>query len=203
VRAATIGEKFDLTGGLGQIADYLLNSTGSVTYQITQFSNGSPDIEPEKARTGTVGLVYMPGWLDGLSFSADWYSINVKDNIQQLGVGEVVRKCYKDNDQQLCNLIAHGGAPETDINGNPITRITLVGNPYINQASVKAVGVDFELGYRTPVDWFGGVESINWRLLGRYVGENSSTSARIKVPNSDPVTYTGGVKTETVKISYP
>ena len=190
VRAATIGEKFDRTGGIGNVADYLIDPTGATTYNITQFSNGSPNIQPEKATTGTLGLVYQPGWLPGLGFSADWYTIDVKDNIQQLGVGEVVRQCYQNNDQQLCDLITRGGAPAVDINGNPITQITLVGNPYINQASVKTTGIDFELDYDAPVNWFGGDESITWRLLATYVGENSSTNAQ-------------GVKVETVGITYP
>jgi iron complex outermembrane receptor protein len=190
VRAATIGEKFDRTGGIGNIADYLMDSTGATTYAITVFSNGSPNIQPEKATTETVGLVYQPRWLKGLSFSTDWYNVEVKDNIQQMSAGEVVRRCYQENDQQLCNLITRGGAAEVDEDGNPITRITLVGQPYINQASVKAVGIDFELGYYTPVKWFGGGESINFRLLGSYVGENSSTNA-------------SGVKVETVGITYP
>ncbi len=190
VRAATIGEKYDRTGGIGNIADYLIDSTGGLTYNITQFSNGSPDIQPEQGETATVGLVYTPEWLRGLSFSADWYTVEVTDNIQSMGVSEVVRRCYQENDDQLCNLITRGGDPATDAYGNPTTRVTLVGNPYINQASVKATGVDFELGYGAPVDWLGGGESINFRLLGSYVGENSSTNAN-------------GVKTESVKISYP
>jgi outer membrane receptor protein involved in Fe transport len=190
VRAATMGEKFDRTGGLANIADYLWDPTGAKTYSITMFSNGSPDIQPEKAKTGTVGLVYQPGWLPGLSFATDWYSVEVKDNIQAMAAGEVVRKCYQENDPQLCSLITRGGAAEVDPDGNPITRITLVGTPYINQASVKAVGVDFEIGYRTQVDLFGGGENINIRLLGSYVGENSSTNV-------------AGVTTETVGITYP
>jgi outer membrane receptor protein involved in Fe transport len=171
--------------------------TTTPVFDFTLFSNGSPDIKPEKARTSTVGLVYIPKWLSGLTFSADWYNIEVKDNIQQLGVGEVVRQCYQNNDQQLCDLITRGG-PQVglDANRNPINQITLVGNPYINQSSVKAKGIDFELGYRAPVKWFGGLESISWRLLGSYVGENSSTTA----PNPTTGVRT---KTETVKITYP
>jgi iron complex outermembrane recepter protein len=206
VRAATIGEKYDRTGGLspfGAIDNGVVYGTNNITQvtskptaNYTTFSNGSPDIKPEKARTSTIGLVYMPGWLEGLTFSADWYNIEVKDNIQQLGVAEVVRRCYELDDQQLCDLITRGGTTVIgyDVNHQPLTAITLVGNPYVNQNSVRAKGIDFELGYRAPVDFFGGTESISWRLIGSYVGENSSTSKNA-----------AGVKTktETVKISYP
>jgi iron complex outermembrane recepter protein len=199
VRAATIGEKFDRTGGIAaNISDkgVVYNSSGvelttKPTVTFTTFSNGSPNIQPEKARTGTVGLTYQPAWLEGLSFSTDWYRIEVKDNISQLTAADVIKKCYDENDQQVCNLITRGGAQVgLDVNRNPINQITLVGLPYINQASVKTVGIDFELGYRAPVEWFGGPESINWRLYASYVGENSSTNS-------------SGVKVESVKITYP
>ncbi len=205
VRAATIGEKFDRTGSLAsRVLDYgvVYNTDGTPVattpqFDFTTYSNGSPDIKPEKARTSTVGLMYQPSWLEGLTFSTDWYTIEVKENITQLGVGEVIRQCYQNNDEQLCDLITRGG-PQVglDANSNPINQITLVGNPYINQSSVRAKGIDFELGYRAPVDFFGGNESISWRLLGSWVGENSSTTA----PNRTTGLRT---KTENVKISFP
>jgi iron complex outermembrane receptor protein len=188
VRAATIGEKYDRTGGLSNVKDYLIKSDGSFSYNITRYSNGSPDIQPEKATTGTVGLVYMPRWVEGLSFSMDWYSIDIKDNISKLSSGDVVEGCYVDGIQTYCNMFKRGGDPETAENGDPTTRITLVGEPYINKDSVKAVGIDFEIGYRTSVDWLGGGESIGLRFLGSYVGENSSTQDGIKVDTAD-ITY--------------
>lgn len=86
VRAATMGEKFDRTGGIGNVTDYLLDPAGTVSYGITTFSNGTPDIMPEEAKTMTIGAVYQPDWLDGLSFSADWYSVEVVDNIHLISL---------------------------------------------------------------------------------------------------------------------
>jgi len=215
VRAATMGEKFDRTGGIDAVTDYLAedlfyeqNPNAPLGYthsnNVTRFSNGSPDIKPEKATTGTVGMVYMPRWVEGLSFSMDWYSIEIKDNINQLNSAQTVEGCYVDGIQTYCNMIkARGGAvitgdndgdpttPEVTIldeNGDPLTEITLVGRPYINKDSVKAVGIDFEIDYRGAVDWFGGDESIGFRLLGSYVGENSSTQDGVKVETAD-ITY--------------
>jgi len=201
VRAATIGEKYDRTGGAGSVNDYLaLDSSGNpLTYSVTTFSNGSPDIKPERATTGTVGMVYMPDWLKGFSFSMDWYSVDIKDNINQVSSTDVTTGCYQDGIQKYCDMITRGGDPLTDdgtpsgnpiydANGNQETKITIVGQPYINKDSVKAVGVDFELDYRTPVKWFGGEESFLIRLLGSYVTENSSTVDGVKVETAD-ITY--------------
>ncbi len=177
VRAATMGEKFDRTGGVATITDYLEDPAGASTssYSVTIYSNGSPDIRPEKARTNTVGVVYMPRWLEGLSISTDWYSVEVTDNINQVTAAAVVSGCYQDGNTDYCALITRTGDPSTINPG--INRISLVGVPYINQASIKGLGVDFEIGYNTPVNWLGGNENAGLRLLGSYLGERSNTSS--------------------------
>ena len=174
VRAATIGEKFDRTGGVAVVTDYLIDPAGGTSYSVTTFSNGSPDIRPEEARTNTVGAVYMPGWLEGLSISVDWYSIDVSDNINQTNAAAVVSGCYQDNNVDYCELITRTADPGP---GETTNRISLVGVPYLNQASVKGEGVDFELSYRRFVNWFGGGESIALRFLGSYLSERSSTDS--------------------------
>ena len=130
VRAATMGEKFDRTGGIGNVTDYLLDPPPS--YSVTIFSNGTPDIKPEQAKTKTFGIVYQPTQIRGLSVAADWYSVEVTDNIQQSGAGAVVEGCYVDNDPFLCSLITRGGPPSTE--DPAINYISLVGVPYYNQA---------------------------------------------------------------------
>jgi len=177
VRAATMGEKFDRTGGLGTVTDYALDPPP--TYGITTFSNGSPAIKPEQAKTKTIGFVYQPTDIQGLSVSMDWYSVEVTDNINQSGAAAVVDGCYNDNDAFLCSLITRGGPPSAE---DPnINYISLVGVPYYNQAAVEAKGIDFEVNYRRMVDWFGGGESINVRLLGSYLDERNNIDAQGQV----------------------
>ena len=175
VRAATMGEKYDRTGGVAQISDPAL---GGFSYGITTFSNGSPDIRPESAKTKVYGFVYQPGWAPGVSASVDHYDINVTDNINQTTAANVVTGCYADNDVDLCNLITRGGPPSTQ---NPaINYISLVGVPYYNQNSVLAQGVDVEIDYNTHVNWFSGSD-INVRLLTSHLDERSNiTSAGVK-----------------------
>lgn len=175
VRAATMGEKFDRTGGVGNVTDYLIDPAGTVSYGITTFSNGTPDIQPEEARTKTFGAVYQPAWAQGLSASLDWYEVEVTDNINQITAGQVVSGCYQDGDVDLCQFITRGGEPSLE--DPSINYISLVGVPYFNQNSVKASGVDFEIGFRTDVDWFGGGESVNVRVLGSYLKERSNTNS--------------------------
>lgn len=169
VRAATMAEKFDRTGGIGNVIDWLEDPTGGADsqYGVTRFSNGSPDIMPEEAHTFTIGLIYRPEWLKGFALSADWYDLEIEDNINQLTGAEVTEGCYLDGITSYCENIIRGAGP-SPINPD-INRISLIGLPYINQDAVGASGVDFEMSYRRDVDWLGGGETIMMRLVGSYL----------------------------------
>jgi len=171
VRAATMGEKFDRTGGFtAPLSDFGITPTPA-QYTATQFSNGTPDIKPEQARTGTFGIVYQPSAIDSLSVSVDYYSIVIEDNIQQAGAQTVVTGCYQQADPFLCSLITRGGPPSVE---NPaINYISLIGVPYYNQARTEAKGIDLEVNYRKDVDWFGGGELIGMRFLGSFLDERT------------------------------
>jgi outer membrane receptor protein involved in Fe transport len=175
VRAATMGEKFDRTGGFtAPLSDFGITPTPA-QYTATQFSNGTPDIKPEQARTGTFGIVYQPAAIDSLSVSVDFYSVIIEDNIQQAGAQTVVTGCYQQNDPFLCSLITRGGPPSAE---NPaINYISLIGVPYYNQARTEAKGIDYEVNYRKDVDWFGGGEIVGVRFLGSYLDERTDINA--------------------------
>jgi outer membrane receptor protein involved in Fe transport len=174
VRAATMGEKFDRTGGVATIVDYGLDPSGATSYGITTFSNGTPDIRPESARTKVFGFVYQPHWADGISASVDAYSIEVTDNINQIQAAQVVSGCYVDHDQDLCNFITRTGPPLPAFPNTP--SIALVGVPYYNQASVRAEGVDLEINYHLDLNWLGG-SAVNVRFLGSHLKERSNTDS--------------------------
>jgi outer membrane receptor protein involved in Fe transport len=45
---------------------------------------GNPNLRPETSDTTTLGLVFTPtDWVSGLSFSADWFHIKIKNAIEQ------------------------------------------------------------------------------------------------------------------------
>ncbi|MDX1561745.1 MAG: TonB-dependent receptor [Gammaproteobacteria bacterium] len=175
VRAATIGEKFDRTGGIGNVTDWLLDPGGGLSYSITTFSNGTPDILPENATTRTLGAVIQPRGVQGLSFSLDYYEVVVTDNINQSSAGAVTEGCYVDGDQDFCRFITRGGPPSVE---DPnINYISLVGVPYFNQNAVEAIGVDFEVLYNRNVNWFGSAGNVNVRMLGSFLNERNNISS--------------------------
>src|SRR5690606_15324626 len=133
---------------------------------VTRFSGGNPNVNPEKADTWTVGAVLRPEAVRGFSLSADYYDIRIKGAIGQLGPQSVLNGCLLDNVAQLCNLVTLGS------DGTP----TLVGDIFINVNENRVRGLDVEANYSTALSLFGGgSETIGTRLFASWLFENSQT----------------------------
>ncbi len=134
-------------------------------FTLSATNAGNQAVEPEKADTITVGAVLQPSRLDGLSMSLDWYSINIRDAIGQLGPQAIIDNCFS-GAVQLCDLITR----------DPNTKeIVFVRNTFLNVSQAKVVGADLEVGFLHDVHWFGGAESLDTRLLASWLGENSTS----------------------------
>lgn len=127
-----------------------------------QFSSqGNPALKPEKADTTVLGLVYRPSWLPGFDFSVDGYDIKIKDAIANLSPQEYLNRCFN-GDADAC----------THINRDSSGVVTGGFIGAFNFQSLRARGIDFEMGYRTSLA--GGTLSV--RGLLNYVDELSTTT---------------------------
>lgn len=160
VRAASMRERFDETAGGAAVTDPFNGNSFIFT---ASRSAGNPFVDPEEADTLTFGAVYQPSWLEGFSVSGDWYSITIDGALAQPGFQDVVDGCF-DGAQILCDLVER--SPET----SQITRITRI---YFNLDELRLKGFDLEMRYSMDVNFFGGDESLSWRLIASTVDENS------------------------------
>jgi outer membrane receptor protein involved in Fe transport len=188
VRAGNLSERFDKTGGVGNVTDprsLASNPNGGSTYQVTVFSGGNPNIKPEKADTFTAGAVMEPGFLPDLSLSVDWYRVKIKDAISTVGVNEVAYRCLVANDPTFCALVT------TDPSQND--KIVVVGNQFVNVAQSNVEGVDAELDYRTHVSIVGGgPETLSARVFASYLINRCDIGAATSaVPDPVPICVDG------------
>ncbi|HTR00253.1 MAG TPA: TonB-dependent receptor [Candidatus Acidoferrum sp.] len=177
VRAATLGERYDRTGGAATVIDRGEDPAGAAAsnYGITTVSGGNPNVKPERAKTFTVGFVYQPRWLQGFQTSVDWYNVDIHNNIAQLGVQAIVDRCYLNGDVDACKMIERDGPASTIKPG--LNRISIVNDVYTNINSQEAQGIDFEATYRRDIHLFGGGEVATIRLLSSYLQHNTSTNS--------------------------
>jgi outer membrane receptor protein involved in Fe transport len=168
VRAANLSERFDKTGGAATIDDPRTpNVVEALT--VTRFSGGNPNVEPERADTYTLGVVFQPDFIAGLSVSVDWYDIKIKDAISQVGTQSVVNRCFLENAQEFCDLVTVD--PVTDA-------IILVGDVYVNVARSRVSGVDAEINYNTDITLLGGgMETLGFRAFASWLSDRSETNS--------------------------
>ena len=154
IRAPNQSELF--LAGISLATPFLLDpfNDNAVVPTFLRTQEGNPNLEPEKADTTGLGIVYQPSWLEGFSASVDFYDIEINGAITSIGRQQVVDRCYQGN-QLLCDLITR------DASGT-IVGLRLVP---VNVATVTTRGVDFEAIYRTSA-WSG---DLAFRALGTHV----------------------------------
>ena len=138
-------------------------------YTTTYSSQGNSKLVPEVSRTYTMGAVWTPDFISGLTVSLDYYRIHLANAIGSIAPGGTI--------QSLCE--ASGGVsvycnnyqrplPFSDRTAaNQVTRLYTFN---LNTASTKTEGWDFETNYRWQMadmveDWKGAWTG---RLLATY-----------------------------------
>ncbi|MFO7552934.1 MAG: TonB-dependent receptor [Haliea sp.] len=163
IRAPNIGELFQTSRLFFQ--NLVDPFSGGVSRLIQVPVGGNTELAPEESDTVTFGAVYQPGWLEGLSLSADWYQIEIDDAISSLPAQTVVDTCFATG--ALCELV-------TLQNGE----LFRVQENLVNVAQRNVEGVDLEAVYEVP-ELMGGTLTLRW--LASYVEEQSFSPDGITV----------------------
>lgn len=162
VRAANIRERFDATAGGANVRDPLNNNVQ--VNGATSFTGGNPNVNPEQADTTTYGLVWQPtGLLQGFSASVDWYDIDISGALGLLPQQTIVDRCAA-GATDLCKFVTRDANKQ-------IVRIDVL---FLNLSNQRIRGLDAELQYNRPVEWFGGAERVGIRFYGNRIAENST-----------------------------
>lgn len=141
--------------------------------QIQSTQGGNPLLDPETATTITAGVLVRPDFVPGLTISADWYSIKVKDAITTPSVLDVVNGCYSTalnpslaSTAASCALIGRN-ATTGRLDGAAVdTRGVFLG--LSNQGRLETSGIDVNMNYRRDL----GFATFSYALNANYTFEN-------------------------------
>ena len=128
---------------------------------------GNANLEPETARTTTLGLVFSPAQVQGLTVSVDWFKIEIEDLIAGVSAGYVLNQCYVAGNSQFCDSFRR------DATG----QVTSLNRGNANLGEVKTAGYDFSVNYRfAPTKW--GNFGIRWdnTLVDYYKTKSTPTA---------------------------
>lgn len=89
--------------------------------------SGNPELENERARSWSAGIVYQPASIRGLRLAADWSRIRLEGGIQSLGIGTLIAACYDSPDfpdTAGCDAFRRLGADEVGPGSDNPARVT-------------------------------------------------------------------------------
>jgi outer membrane receptor protein involved in Fe transport len=118
----------------GTILDVISGQTQSLT-------GGNPLLRPEEADTTTIGFVWTPSFIDGLSVSIDYFTIIVNDAIASgIPAQTTLDNCLATGDPAFCDLIQRSSV------GSLAAGTFGVGfqQTNLNIADLETTGVDFQ-----------------------------------------------------------
>jgi outer membrane receptor protein involved in Fe transport len=130
--------------------------------QYNRITGGNPDLEAEESDSVTAGVVVTPGgFAEGLSFSVDYWNIQV-DKAVATGIGEenTINLCGSTGDAAFCDLISRGP------NGNLWIGQANVLATQVNIGFFEVEGVDINADYAWDFDNGHG---LNFALRGTAV----------------------------------
>ena len=117
--------------------------------QISQLSGGNPNLSPEEADTLTVGLVFEPTFLPGLSVTVDYFKIEINKSVSSPTTSQVLDGCYTaalnpgfNAGNPFCALIARNTLTGS-LNGT-----NGVSQQLSNLGTVNTEGYDLGVSYR-------------------------------------------------------
>jgi len=119
--------------------------------QCATLQGGNPNLDPERAKTFSIGFTFRPTFVPGLTASIDYYRIKITDEITNIPLDVVLDKCLAQG--ALCDLIRRG--PSGLLFGTGVTGGGYISGVSTNVAAAKNSGVDVQLAYSMPLSAIG------------------------------------------------
>jgi outer membrane receptor protein involved in Fe transport len=156
VNQITVADPCDASNGLrkpGSVVDTNCTAAGAGPGFISQGAGatqgGNPSLQPETAREWSMGTVIKPRWVPGLTFSADYYRIDLNKAIEESGLADyILAQCYGSAglSNPACASVARD--PSTG-------QIVFLYAPQSNIGAIKTDGIDLAVNYDAPAATLG------------------------------------------------
>ncbi len=126
-------------------------------------TSGNPNLREEKAQTFSVGAIVQPRFIEGLSLTVDYWSIQINDAIASVGAQDIVDNCYDSANfpNQFCELFSRN----RDVTSPQFLGFNFLRQSEVNFASLDARGIDAQASY----DFSIGKNDLNISLQGTWM----------------------------------
>lgn len=114
-------------------------------------SGGNPALQPEVAKTYTVGFELTPDFLHGLRLSADYWDVKVDNYVTTVSAASILNGCLVAGESNLCGLIHRG------LGGIIFGSTGWISEANTNIGFLRNRGIDVQLDYRYDMGRMGGL----------------------------------------------
>jgi iron complex outermembrane recepter protein len=160
IRAPNLSELFNPGTFSGSEA---IDPHSGKTVPIFFNTSGNANLQPEQSTTVSGGVVLTPHWVEGLTISADWYSISINKAIASFSAASIDNQCIA-GVASACSLLVFGGP------GGALSQINVIP---INANNQTVSGLDFQSDFQT--EFLYG--NLDLHLIGNYTDEQTQTTA--------------------------
>ena len=160
--------------------------------QVEERIIGNPLLHPEVAYEWTYGAVYSPKWAKGLTLSADWWHIDMRDIVTAIGAQTIILENPPPG-PGASTVVGGNGAivvrSDTAIPGEP-GPVVLINDPSLNLSGAVFEGLDYEAIYILDSTAFGGGDwgrittTVNGTWLSRAEFQAASNVKRVGIAGS-------------------
>ena len=150
--------------------------------QVEERVAGNPFLHPEVAYEWTYGAVYSPKWIKGLTLSADYWHIDMRDIVTVLGSQFIIQNS---NHAPFNALVTRDPPPPGGVFGP----VVLVQDPSFNVAGAIFEGIDYEAIYILDSTVFGGSD---WGRVTTTINGTHLLRARLQPTNDSKPFGIGG-----------
>jgi iron complex outermembrane receptor protein len=125
---------------------------------------GNPNVQPERAKAMTLGAIWEPGFLEGLSVGLTTFRIRHEDFITRFSDYQTMML----HPELFGDRIVRAAPTAEDIARGWPGRLLSLDASTLNYGGVEVRGSDLDLRYAFPRTRFG---QFTWSLLGSYIDE--------------------------------
>jgi iron complex outermembrane recepter protein len=152
--------------------------------QVEERVIGNPNLHPEVAYEWTYGIVYSPKWVKGLTLSADWWHIDMRDIVSAVGAQFLIESNPPTPGVQQNGPFVFRGPTAVPGQNGPVV---LVIDPSDNLSGAVFEGLDYEAIYILDSSIFGAGDfgrlttTVNGTWLSRAEFQPNATTKRFGI----------------------
>lgn len=138
--------------GYTQLGNTVLTRTG-----------GNIELQPEDAKTFTIGTAWTPTFAPGLTLTVDWFDIRIENAIQSVAGSTKLSLCYNSDG------LSHPFCSDSNFTRNPVTgELDFLSSQPVNAASERISGLDLGMLYEFAFAGLDATFDLDVSYLDRY-----------------------------------